>query len=128
MLNRVVRRTPHGFEAEADLRHADLIVKQLGLGDCKTVSTAGVDVDVECAVWKEEPEEGSSCLPKLCVSGPSVRGETICSPISSTFSTRSRRFETDPTRLGNAEAHRAVSQWKNSRRMDARLANQNKCH
>ena len=56
-LNRVVRCTPHGFKPEADLRHAELIVDQLGLGDCKTVSAAGVDFDVECAVWREEPEE-----------------------------------------------------------------------
>ena len=54
--NRVVRRTFQGFELEADLRHAGLIVEQLGLGDCKAVGTAGVDLDIECAAWQEEPE------------------------------------------------------------------------
>ena len=31
MLNRVVRWTEQGFEYEADLRHVDLIIKELGL-------------------------------------------------------------------------------------------------
>ena len=42
VLNRVVRRTDKGFELEADLRHAELIVEQLGLQDAKPVSTPGV--------------------------------------------------------------------------------------
>ena len=45
-----------GFELEADLRHAELIVEQLGFGNCKAVGTAGVDLDIECAAWQEEPE------------------------------------------------------------------------
>ena len=56
VLNRVIRRTPQGFELEADLRHAELIVEQLELEDCKPVSTAGVDMEAECAAWSEEPE------------------------------------------------------------------------
>ena len=43
VLNRVVRYTPNGFEFEADLRHAELVVEQLGLQDAKPVSTPGVD-------------------------------------------------------------------------------------
>jgi hypothetical protein len=43
VLNRVVRRTERGFELEADLRHAELIIEQLGLQDSKAVSTPGVD-------------------------------------------------------------------------------------
>ena len=31
VLNRVVKRTDNGWELEADLRHAELIVEQLGL-------------------------------------------------------------------------------------------------
>jgi hypothetical protein len=42
VLNRVVRRTSAGFELEADLRHAELIVEQLGLQDAKEVSTPGL--------------------------------------------------------------------------------------
>ena len=30
VLNRVVRRTKHGYELEADLRHAELVTEQLG--------------------------------------------------------------------------------------------------
>ena len=56
VLNRVIRRTDQGFELEADLRHAELIIEQLGLDNCKEVSTAGVDLEVECAAWSEEPE------------------------------------------------------------------------
>ena len=41
---------------EADLRHAELIVEQLGLEDSKPVTTAGVDMEIECAAWAEEPE------------------------------------------------------------------------
>ena len=42
VLKRVVRRTAKGFELEADLRHAELIVERLGLQDAKPVSTQGV--------------------------------------------------------------------------------------
>ena len=56
VLNRVIRRTARGYELEADLRHAELIVEQLELTECKAVSTAGVDVDIESAAWAEEPE------------------------------------------------------------------------
>ena len=44
VLNRVVRRTVNGFELEADLRHAEHIVEQLGLHDAKFVSKPGVDM------------------------------------------------------------------------------------
>ena len=44
VLNRVVCRTTEGFELEGDLRHAGLIVGQLGLQDAKEVSTPGVDL------------------------------------------------------------------------------------
>ena len=42
VLNRVVRRTADGWELEADLRHAELIIKQLGLEDANAVSTPGL--------------------------------------------------------------------------------------
>ena len=41
MLNRVVRWTDKGWELEADLRHAELIVEQLGLSTANSVSKPG---------------------------------------------------------------------------------------
>ena len=41
VLNRVVIWTEKGWELEADLRHADLIVEQLGLSTANSVSTPG---------------------------------------------------------------------------------------
>jgi hypothetical protein len=57
VLNRVVRRTEHGYELEADLRHAELIVEQLGLQDAKAVSTPGVDPPGSGRDEDQEPEE-----------------------------------------------------------------------
>ena len=56
VLNRVLRHTEEGYELEADLRHAELIIEQLDISSAKTVVTPGVDLDVECAVWDDEPE------------------------------------------------------------------------
>ena len=42
VLNRVVRKTKRGWELEADLRHAELIVEQLGLEPANAVSTPGI--------------------------------------------------------------------------------------
>ena len=39
LLNRVIRRTDDGWEYEADQRHAELIVKWLGLEEAKAVAT-----------------------------------------------------------------------------------------
>ena len=49
VLDRFVRYTDSGWELEADLRHAKLIVEQLGLMDDKRANTAGVDPTVSCA-------------------------------------------------------------------------------
>ena len=57
VLNRVVRYSEAGWELEADLRHAELIVAQLGLEDAKTVSTPGVDVAMKSAAEDEGEEE-----------------------------------------------------------------------
>ena len=43
ILNRVVRATERGFELEADPRHAELIVEQLGVQSGKGVTTPGAD-------------------------------------------------------------------------------------
>ena len=43
ILNRVVRWTPQGYEAEADPRHCEIILEQLNLVGCKSLSTPGSD-------------------------------------------------------------------------------------
>ena len=47
VLNRIVRCTADGWEYEADPRHAELIVEQLGVTDSRTLSTPGVDGEAE---------------------------------------------------------------------------------
>ena len=42
ILNRVARRTPDGFEWEADPRHAEIIIKEMGLTDATPVATPGL--------------------------------------------------------------------------------------
>ena len=59
MLNRVLRHTKEGYELEADLRHAELIIEQLEIGDAKTVVTPGVDLDVGCAAWEVHEVQGN---------------------------------------------------------------------
>ena len=54
VMNRVLIYTDSGWELEADLRHAELIVEQLGLTDGKSVNTAGVDQTVSCAAGGDE--------------------------------------------------------------------------
>ena len=43
VLNRVIRRDDHGYTLEADPRHAELIVEQLGVDSARTVASPGVD-------------------------------------------------------------------------------------
>ena len=43
VLNRIIKYTNEGIELEADLRHADLIVKQLGLENAKELSNPSAD-------------------------------------------------------------------------------------
>ena len=42
VLNRIIRATPSGWEVEADPRHIELVVEQLGLLNDKSVATPGV--------------------------------------------------------------------------------------
>ena len=56
VLNRVIRRTDHGYELEADLRHAKMIIDQLDLQSCKPVVTPGIDLETTCAAWDDAPE------------------------------------------------------------------------
>ena len=41
ILNRIIRYTEDGWEYEPDQRHAELIVKELGLQEAKSVATPG---------------------------------------------------------------------------------------
>ena len=43
VLNRIVRMTPAGWETEADPRHAELIIEQLGLGNARRLDAPGSD-------------------------------------------------------------------------------------
>lgn len=43
MLNRIVTCTDDGWTVEADPRHAELIIEQLGVDNCRSVVSAGVD-------------------------------------------------------------------------------------
>ena len=53
ILNRIVRWTPYGWEYEADQRHAELIVKAMGLEECGSVTTPGEGEPT----WKMEDNE-----------------------------------------------------------------------
>ena len=53
VLDRVIRWTPNGLEYEPDQRHADMVVKQLGLEKCRHVSTPSA---AETAKEKQERE------------------------------------------------------------------------
>ena len=55
ILNRVVRWTPQGWEYEADQRHAELIVKAMGVEKGKAVATPGE----EEPTWKLEDNDKS---------------------------------------------------------------------
>ena len=47
VLNRIVRCVSEGWEVEADPRHAELIVEQLGIGSSRSLSSPGVDGEAE---------------------------------------------------------------------------------
>eukprot|EP00973_Karenia_brevis_P021183 2911940-Karenia_brevis.AAC.1 len=42
LFNRTITYTASGIQYEADPRHAELIIKQWGLSDCKEVITPGI--------------------------------------------------------------------------------------
>ena len=43
VLNRLIHCNDSGWRLEADPRHAELVVEQLGVGDCRSVATPGID-------------------------------------------------------------------------------------
>ena len=53
VLNRIVRCTGDGWEYEADPRHAELIVEQLGVSGSRTLTSPGVDGSAE----EDTPED-----------------------------------------------------------------------
>ena len=53
VLNRIIRWTQKGWEYEADQRHAELIVREMGMENAKSVKTPGEDVPS----WKLDTEE-----------------------------------------------------------------------
>ena len=44
VLNRIIRYTDNGLELEADLRHAEIIVKQLGLEEAKPLTLSLIHI------------------------------------------------------------------------------------
>ena len=44
VLNRIVRCSKDGWSLEADPRHAELIIEQLGVGELRSAATPGIDV------------------------------------------------------------------------------------
>ena len=57
VLNRIIRCTPQGWENEADQRHAELIVKGMGMEEAKGVKGPGEDEKP----WEAEENE-KQCL------------------------------------------------------------------
>ena len=57
VLKRGVRWTPEGYDFEADLRHAELVIEHLELENSKKVIKPGVDLEVNCAAWNADGDE-----------------------------------------------------------------------
>ena len=57
VLNKVIRYTDEGLELEADPRHAELVVRDLGLEDAKTCKTPGVKAETRRTVKKSGEED-----------------------------------------------------------------------
>ena len=58
VLNRLIRVTESGWEIEADPRHAELVIEQLGLANEKPLSTPGVSGQEEDDLDDDEPLRG----------------------------------------------------------------------
>ena len=48
ILNRIIRYTASGIEYEADARHSELIIKQLGLESAKPISSPAIEDEPRC--------------------------------------------------------------------------------
>ena len=70
ILNRVVRWSKHGMYYEADQRHSEIVVREMGLDNAKTAPTAGTREEQKAAgvayprrarksrLWKSRPNSG----------------------------------------------------------------------
>ena len=58
----MVRRSDEGWELEADLRHAELIIEHLGLTDANTVSSPGTAALTPLTADDEEIDEEAELL------------------------------------------------------------------
>jgi hypothetical protein len=70
VLNRIIRATTNGWEVEADPRHAELVIEQLGLISEKTVATPGVSGQDEDDLPEDLPLVGSDIT---CYRGVAAR-------------------------------------------------------
>ena len=61
MLNRIIRRVERGWVLEADPRHSELVIEQLGLDDANGVITPGIreEEDVEEGGERSQQLEGN---------------------------------------------------------------------
>ena len=59
-MNRIVRWTPTGIELEADPRHAEIVIRELGLEQAKPVATPGVKPTKEEQEGSEELDRGEA--------------------------------------------------------------------
>ena len=60
ILNKIVRWTPAGIELEADPRHAEIVIRELGLEQAKPVTTPGIKPPKEEQEEAEELERGEA--------------------------------------------------------------------
>ena len=60
ILKQIVRWTPTGMELEADPRHADIVIRELGLEQAKPVTTPAVKPPKEEQEEAEELERGEA--------------------------------------------------------------------
>ena len=58
-MNKIVRWTPAGIELEADPRHAEIVIRELGLEQAKPVTTPGAKPP------KEDQEERQGDIVQL---------------------------------------------------------------
>jgi hypothetical protein len=70
VLNRIIRATGQGWEVEADPRHAELVIEQLGLASEKTVATPGVSGQDEDDLPEDVPLIGNDIT---CYRGVAAR-------------------------------------------------------
>ena len=57
ILNKIVRETPNGIELEADPRHAEIAIKELGLQDAKASPVPGSKEEAKKVVEEEVPKK-----------------------------------------------------------------------